>query len=84
MDTTYIPMQRGFVYLTAVLDWATPRVLAWRLSQHPLRQHHLPALRCLNPRNTPITKREKRNIKLLEHTHLCRAGSLRQSASPAT
>jgi putative transposase len=32
MDTTCIPMQRGFVYLTAVLDWATRRVLAWRLS----------------------------------------------------
>ena len=28
MDTTYIPMQRGFVYLTAVLDWTTRRVLA--------------------------------------------------------
>ena len=28
MDTTYIPMQSGFVYLTAVLDWATRRVLA--------------------------------------------------------
>ena len=32
MDTTYIPMQRGFVYLTAVLDWATRRGLAWRVS----------------------------------------------------
>jgi putative transposase len=32
MDITYIPMKRGFVYLTAVLDWATRRVLAWRLS----------------------------------------------------
>jgi putative transposase len=32
MDTTYIPMQRGFVHLTAVLDWATRRVLARRLS----------------------------------------------------
>ena len=32
MDTRYIPMQRGFVYLTAVLDWTTRRVLAWRLS----------------------------------------------------
>ena len=32
MDTTYIPMQRGFVYLSAVLDWATRRVLAWRLA----------------------------------------------------
>jgi putative transposase len=32
MDTTYIPMRRGFVYLCAVLDWATRRVLTWRLS----------------------------------------------------
>jgi len=31
-DITYIPMRRGFVYLFAVLDWATRRVLAWRLS----------------------------------------------------
>lgn len=32
MDTTYIPMRRGFVYLTAVVDWATRRVLAFRVS----------------------------------------------------
>ena len=32
MDTTYIPMRRGFVYLSAVLDWATRKVLSWRLS----------------------------------------------------
>jgi putative transposase len=32
MDTTYIPMKRGFVYLSVVLDWATRRVLAFRLS----------------------------------------------------
>jgi putative transposase len=31
-DITYIPMRRGFLYLFAVLDWATRRVLAWRLS----------------------------------------------------
>lgn len=31
-DITYIPMQRGFLYLFAGLDWATRRVLAWRLS----------------------------------------------------
>lgn len=31
-DITYIPMRRGFVYLAAVLGWATRRVLAWRLS----------------------------------------------------
>ena len=32
MNITYIPMRRGFLYLAAVLDWATRRVLAWRLS----------------------------------------------------
>jgi putative transposase len=32
MDITYIPMRRGFVYLAAVLDWASRRVLAWQLS----------------------------------------------------
>lgn len=32
MDITYVPMKRGSVYLAAVMDWATRRVLAWRLS----------------------------------------------------
>ena len=32
MDITYIPMARGFVYLAAVIDWHSRRVLAWRLS----------------------------------------------------
>jgi putative transposase len=32
MDITYIPMRKGFVYLAAALDWATRRVLSWRLS----------------------------------------------------
>ena len=31
-DITYIPMARGFVYLAAVVDWFSRRVLAWRLS----------------------------------------------------
>lgn len=31
-DITYIPMRRGFVYLFAVLDWASRRVLSWRIS----------------------------------------------------
>ncbi len=31
-DITYIPMRRGFLYLVAVMDWATRKVLAWRLS----------------------------------------------------
>jgi putative transposase len=31
-DISYIPMARGFVYLTAVIDWFSRRVLAWKLS----------------------------------------------------
>lgn len=31
-DITYIPMKRGFVYLVAILDWATRKVLAHRVS----------------------------------------------------
>jgi len=32
MDITYIPMARGYVYLAAVVDWYSRRVLAWRVS----------------------------------------------------
>jgi len=32
MDITYIPMARGFVYLAAVVDWYSRRILSWRLS----------------------------------------------------
>ena len=31
-DVTYIPLRRGFLYLVAIMDWATRKVLAWRLS----------------------------------------------------
>jgi putative transposase len=31
-DITYIPIGRGFLYLVAILDWASRAVLAWRLS----------------------------------------------------
>lgn len=32
LDTTYVPMAHGFVYLTAVIDWASRRVLAHRVA----------------------------------------------------
>ena len=32
MDITYIPMAHGFVYLAAVMDWFSRRVLSWRVS----------------------------------------------------
>jgi len=31
-DITYLPMRRGFLYLVAIMDWHTRKVLAWRLS----------------------------------------------------
>jgi putative transposase len=31
-DITYLPMSRGFLYLVAIIDWASRAVLAWRLS----------------------------------------------------
>lgn len=32
MNITYIPMARGFVYLTVVMDWCSRKVLSWRVS----------------------------------------------------
>ena len=32
MDITYVPMSRGFVYLAAIVDWFSRKVLAWKLS----------------------------------------------------
>jgi len=29
-DITYLPMQRGFLYLVALMDWASRKVVAWR------------------------------------------------------
>ena len=31
-DISYIPVKRGFLYLVAIMDWATRKVLSWRLS----------------------------------------------------
>jgi putative transposase len=55
-DITYIPMAKGFLYLVAVMDWHSRRVLAWRLSltlesefcvealQEALRRHGKPEI----------------------------------------
>ena len=37
-DITYIPMRRGFLCLVAIMNWATRKVLAWRLST-PVQYH---------------------------------------------
>jgi putative transposase len=31
-DITYVPMSRGFMYLVAIMDWNSRKVLSWRLS----------------------------------------------------
>ena len=31
-DITYVPMQRGFMYLVAVIDWYSRYILSWQLS----------------------------------------------------
>lgn len=43
-DITYVPMKRGFVYVFAVLDWASRRVLAWRLSNTLTTEFYLEAV----------------------------------------
>jgi putative transposase len=39
-DLTYIPMRRGFLYLVVVMDWATRKVLAWRVSNTIAQRSH--------------------------------------------
>jgi putative transposase len=62
MDITYIPMARGFVYLAAVVDWFSRRVLAWRIAitlevdfcleavEEALARHGKPAIFNTDPR----------------------------------
>ncbi len=44
LDTTYIPMARGFVYLTAVVDWASRKVVAHRVAITLEAMHAVEAL----------------------------------------
>jgi len=44
LDTTYIPMARGFVYLTALVDWASRKVLAHRVAISLEAMHAVEAL----------------------------------------
>lgn len=55
-DITYIPMQRGFLYLVAIMDWATRKVLSWRLS------NTLDASFCVEALNEAIMKYGKPEI----------------------
>jgi putative transposase len=49
-DITYIPIGRGFLYLVAIMDWASRAVLAWRLcAAIPARDRAGTTLRVLGP-----------------------------------
>jgi putative transposase len=56
MDITYIPMARGFIYLAAVVDWFSRRVLAWKLSVT------MEALFCIEALEEALSKNEKPEI----------------------
>ena len=56
-DITYIPVRRGFLYLVAIMDWATRKVLAWRLS------NTLDASFCVDALNEAIAKYPSRACK---------------------
>ena len=49
-DITYLPMRKGFLYLVAIMDWFTRKVLAWRIS------NTLEAEFCLEALNEAIHK----------------------------
>lgn len=49
-DVTYIPMRRGFLYLVAIMDWASRKVLSWRLS------NTLEASFCVDALNEALAK----------------------------
>jgi transposase InsO family protein len=41
-DITYIPMAKGFLYLVAIIDWASRAVLAWAAATEPHNSHTSP------------------------------------------
>ena len=53
-DLTYIPMRSGFLYLVAIMDWHSRRVLSWRLS------NTLDTQFCLEPAPLSSTLAENR------------------------
>ncbi len=55
-DITYIPVRRGFLYLVAIMDWATRHVLAWRLS------NTMDAKFCVEALNKALSKYAKPEI----------------------
>jgi len=51
MDISYIPMARGFVYLAAVMDWHSRRILSWRVSNSLTTDFCIEAVECAMARH---------------------------------
>jgi putative transposase len=60
-DVTYIPMRRGFLYLVVIMDWASRKVLAWRLS------NTMDADFCVAALEEAIARHGKPGIRHLQH-----------------
>ena len=71
-DITYIPMRKGFLYLVAIMDWVTRKVLAWRIS------NTLEADFCLEALNEAIHRFGPPEMMNMEH------GRATGSSGPAT
>src|SRR6202049_1415284 len=68
-DITYIAMRQGFLYLVAIIDWATRRVLSWRLS------NTLTAGVCVEGlRRGPCPVRQARHLQYRSEPALAKAG----------
>lgn len=55
-DITYIPMHRGFLYLVAIMDWSSRKVLSWRVS------NSMDARFCVEALNEALSKYGKPEI----------------------
>ncbi|MCG1041115.1 DDE-type integrase/transposase/recombinase [Mycetohabitans sp. B8] len=77
LDTTYVPMVRGFVYLTAVVDWVSRKVIAHRVAITPEATHAVEALeeafaRYGSPK--PRTQTKAVSSQRTRSLRTCRAG----------
>lgn len=70
-DITYIPMQKGFLYLVAVIDWYSRFILGWRLSNTLSVDFCLECLQaCFNRWGTPVIFNTDQGSQFTSHDWL--------------
>ncbi len=91
-DVTYIPMQRGFLYLVAIMDWFSRKVLTWRLSntmdadfcvvalEEAIARHGRRNSAPPRPIKPPVSRRQSRLTSAL---YTCSSFSSRHLPAPA-